>query len=454
MRRLVACVIVIAVCASGFGQQKRTLADWISVKFDPRNAYFDYMKVADILRFGNYQIYEQGLTPGWANQILQLAKEQRPDNQPAPEILQYARRFSKMTPLQIRREALEKFRDVFPIFEAARKKEVYDPRTGYNMNTLFPEYAYFKVVDRFLLNCAVEVAYADGQPAQAMEHYIDAFRLADTSACSPIYIGALVSKALISMNLSSLEKSLVRVSLRDCDRMTTYADEWLTRPDPFLRSAQGEQASSMDFIDDLFGAQSWLKQDQDSGSKTATSGKDDPVDIFALLAQKINTLSADKRAIYRQQTRDLLAKKSGDVIDSFKGKEKDWAAYLDSHSTPPPPQELDEQSPIPDLVVDSIMPMSDQLMSVALLERIQIRLMRATGYVMRYRWNYGRLPSRILDAGSLEVMTDPVTGQPFGYKVMGEGFELSAQGAKSMGKITLGYRRPPSSGSGGEAPPP
>ncbi len=432
----VVALLALALLPQGGGQ---SLREQIDVPLDTRNGYFEYMAAGDILRRtrGTWYVFAAS-SPKWASELVEGTRARKGgDDEPTDSsMLQFARRVHKMTPLQIRKEAMTALKDVFPLLEAARKKGSWDPRTRLGTDTIFPEFAVFKDIVKFLSIVACETHFAEGNFHAATQDLLDSFRIADACATSPTLIGALVYRGNQAIALRALEKHMVRFSLPDCLAIDQYAKETLARPDMFARAIRAEGETVSGFVDTIFGgkADAETLEYLDSG-----------------LIKEIEKLGASQRLGYAEQTKNILRKRYGELIDILSKDERTMSLFLNEQKSEDVDQAAEDQKPIPERAADQFGFVDLQIVQFALLQKVQMRLLRTAMAILQFRWQNDRLPLRLTDAGEPAIVNDAITGQPFTYRNRGQSFELSGKGSQSMGEIKLYYRRPV---QGGNEPPP
>lgn len=429
---------IVALLALALLPQGQSLREQINVPLDTRNGYFEYMAAADVVRRAKVSWYiSAAASPQWATELVEgsRARKSGDDEPDEPAIVEFARHVHKMTPLQIRKEAMTVAKDVFPLLETARKKGIWDPRTKVDTETFFPEFAGFRDVVKFLSVIACEVHFAEGNFHAATQDLLDSFRIADACATSPTLIGALVYRANQAIALRALEKHLVRFSLPDCLAIDQYAKVALTQPDMFARSIRAEAETVNGFVDTVF-----------SGKATESL---DYLDSDFL--NEISKLGATQRLGYAEQTKSILRKRYGELIEILSKDERTMAKFLNDKKADEGDETTDAQKPIPERAADQFAFVDSQIVQVALLQKVQMRLLRAAMAILQFRWQNDRLPTRLTDAGEAAIVNDAITGQPFTYRNRGQSFELTGKGSQSMGEIKLYYRRP---APGGNEPPP
>lgn len=429
---------IVALLALALLPQGQSLREQINVPLDTRNGYFEYMAAADVVRRAKVSWYiSAAASPQWASEIVEgsRARKSGDDEPDEPAIVEFARHVHKMTPLQIRKEAMTVAKDVFPLLEAARKKGIWDPRTNLDTVTFFPEFAGFKDVVKFLSVIACEVHFADGNFHAATQDLLDSFRIADACATSPTLTGALAYRANQAIALRALEKHMVRFSLPDCLAIDDYAKGALTQPDMFARSIRAEAETVNGYVDTVFGgkASEFLEY------------------LGSEILKEIDKLSATQRLGYAEQTKSILRRRYSVLIEILSKDERTLAQFLNEKGPDEGDENADAQKPIPERVADQFAFVDTPIIQVALLQKVQMRLLRAAMAILQFRWQNDRLPLRLTDAGEPAIVNDAITGQPFTYRNRGQSFELTGKGSQSMGEIKLYYRR---LAPGGNEPPP
>lgn len=429
---------LIAALALGLQQGERPLHEQIGMRPDPSNGYFEYLAVGDVLKGKELGWYLNAAgSPQWIAETssgFRMTKEAG-DHAIDPDEVAFARRVGKLTPLQIKREAVSKYKEVLPLLEAARSKRAWDPRQKVTMDTIFPELAAFRVISRFLTTIVCDVRFAEGDFRGGTQTILDCYRLSEASATSPTLIGTLIARAIQAVALVSFQEHISRISLPDCKTIENYVSSTLSRPDMYVRAMQSEAAAMSEVVDDIY------------------AGKDPNFLGEENLIAKLKGLDASTRASYAAQTKGYLAKGYEELIKVFGADVREMVTYIDGRG--PESHEADgtaSQEPLPKQIADQLSAVGDQVIQSAIIHRVQLRLVRVAALVTKFRWENEQLPTRLADVGPAAVITDPVTGQPFRYRANGSEFELSGTGAKSMGEIRLLYRRPTNSQS--EPPPP
>jgi len=328
---------------------------------------------------------------------------------------------------------MRELKDALTLVERARNKRAWEPRKEMTFATTFPEFTHFRSLNRFLTLCAVDVGFTDGNEKAAITALLDSFRVCDAACVSGTLIGVLVSRAGQAMSLRAIEKHVSRFSLLDCKTIAGYVDDQLKKRDDFTRALGGETNAVNRAIESMF-------KDLDSDDYL-------PEDLRKRLAD----VPASLRGITIANAKTLYAERIKAPKERFEKGEKEWATYLDSR---PPDEEsnVTAQSPIEYQVVEMFIPALDQVLSAALLRRVQMRLLRAAMAVMTYRWTYGKLPPKLDGIAPDEVLRDPITGANFRYRVRDEYFELIGTGSREHGEIRLLYRRT-ATNQGGPPPP-
>lgn len=417
-----------AILAVAFQQGERPLADQIGIRPDSSNGYFDYLAAGDILKGKELGWYLSAAgSPQWVaeastgRRVTKDAGEQPID----PDEVTFARRVAKLTPLQIKQEAVSKYKEVFPLLEGARSKRAWDPRQKITIDTIFPEFAAFRTISRFLTTIVCDVRYAAGDFRGGTQTILDCYRLSEASATSPTLIGALIARAIQAIALVSFQEHIARISLPDCKTIEDYVASSSSRPDMYVRAIQSEAAAMGEVVDGLY-----------AGKDSGFLGDED-------LTAKLKSLDAPTRTGYAAQTKGYLAKGYEELIKVLGADVREMVAYVDSRR--PASNEADgtaSQEPLPKQIADQLAAVGDQVIQSAIIQKVQLRLLRVAALVTKFRWENEQLPTRLAEVGPAGVITDPVTGQPFRYRANGSEFELSGTGAKSMGEIRLLYRRP------------
>jgi hypothetical protein len=295
-------------------------------------------------------------------------------------------------------------------------------------DTLFPEFALFRHAARTLM-IEEYVRLADGDVSGAIDSLRDCLRLG--FACgSDTVIATLVKVAVDAIALRCFADHFRQLSARDCDHVMALAREWMTLPDPAIAALLGEKRL-------------WLKTWQKCRSNP---------DTLLSHMEEIGGVSDDRKpdanaAGYMQAVQKLATNTPGytALIDSLSTK---TAHRIDAEiarlqrptwDREPPPNAKDDT--IAGYLLASFLPILSQMSDKYMLDRTAVQLLGVNAAVLRYLWEYDRLPDRLEDLRFRDLIIDPCTGKALEYKRTGpRTFEVWSAGPYDRGDD----ERPPS----------
>lgn len=409
-------LIPILVTQSGMD----AVAQQMGVKYDAANGFFDIVLAGELLQ-PEFPFYDQALTnPGWA--ITTLSNPQSP-----PAQKEAATRFQNISPLAIRREAIEKYREVKTLVANARSKKIWDPRPP-DKRSKYPRFSTFTGLGQFLTKFVAETEIADGNWNLATRAYLDTFLIGDAAETTQMLGQALVATLNQMKVYDTAARHLSRLSLPDCDALDKELSKQLAAPNPFeIATATGTDLT-LARIDEALG-----------------NPKKEEMAELGSIGTDFMAASPAQRAIYIEQAKTLYRKAVADSIAPLKLNLKELAEYLDAH--PKQAQTRDpeaDQYPIPRRLLDLIVPVNDPILASALTRGVKLRLFRAALMIVRYRWHFDKLPAKLEDVGAPAILTDPVTESFYTYRIKDQEFEIIAKGSKAMGDVKLAYSIPSS----------
>lgn len=380
-----------------------SLAAEMGVPYDPQNGFFEIVLAGRQLR--------SELTP------FQKALDERLNGSEASNPT-----FRQMTDLAIRRSAQTALRGSVDLLEAARSKKIWDPRPENSRHSKVVSVAGLMAVARFSVSFRAEVEFADGRPHAATACLRDAMRSSEAANSVGSVGGFLTGVVNNHLVFESVSKHLPHLSLPDCLALEAAIDPMLDGRPSLLAGMQREirlKAAALDSIRRM------SRTELDENGLGFLAGLAEPE-----LARYIG----EAKEFHRRQMSELAAPLAMTLPD--------LAAFVDNQKPldRPDAQSL-EQMPIPvrilaQISVDSL----GSVPSTALVQEVQLGLLKATLVVNRFRWTYDQLPPKLTTAGPPEVMTDPLSGQLYRFKILDGDFELSSVGSKVTGPISLSYQ--------------
>lgn len=372
------------------------VAKRMGVPPDPSNGFFDVVMAADLV-VADFVPYERALMPN-------------PTDVP-PELLQ-------LKPLEVRRKALAGFSQVSDLLHQAWRKKIWDPRPPAS-RFKYPGYPHFARLGTYLTSVVTEVEMADGNWHRATQAMVDALQVAETAEAMESHAGALYSYALQAMVLRSVSSNLSRIAVTDCLTLNE-AVRRMIKARPYERAAERHLEVTLSSFQTAL-------RDQTPGA----------MDEFGKAGAAFSAASPAQRAIYADQAAELIRKAFAESASVMRLGIKEMAQYIDEHPRAITPSDREQdQYPIPVRLAAMVAPGPANL-EYAFLRDQQLRVLRATLELTRYRWHFDALPTSPVDLFGTDIMIDPVTGKPYRIRVIEGGFEVIGSGPKSIGDVKL-----------------
>ena len=377
------------------------------------NGYEDYVRACDVLQDGDYLKAE-----GWLNDLRKGGKSNLKLGKKQVEAQSY---------LEGQKLVVKNFSGVLDLIETGNSKPVTDPRTDYDVVTTFPELSHFKSAAKLEAHAAY-VSFAEGNTSQGVRRLLSEMMFAHN--ISPgLIINRLVAVACESIGLAELERHLAQLSLADAREVDQFAVAELNMPPAGVNCLQSEQAMMLKALRSIQDVPRLdVEQNADMEKQFAS--------LSNLEKKQLADQVASKMVQDFQQARDVLM-----------GPESQWKTLM-----------ADKESPRPSLVqyLSDTMgtgTICDALVRVEGIKRTQWRLLHLNAKVLEYRWLNGDLPAALADCVDSKEAVDPLSGEPFVYKLQGKTYELFSVGFASMGEIRLKYTAPKSASSDADSSP-
>jgi hypothetical protein len=333
-----------------------------------------------------------------------------------------------MSPLAVRRLLVERTAKVWSLVEAGNAKPIFDPRRNYSLETLFPEYAHFKMLVR-IATARVEVQLADGDGSGAVRTLTHAYTFADRIGSFTL-IGRLVSIACSSILNAALEQWLPLLPERGVDRLTQAIGACLAGEPGLIRVMEQERVIMRE------AARAIAENPDMSMMLMVFDDEKDP----AGLAKEHATIRRLRSATPTQRTQILDAafqvasRRLDQVVRQLRQPESQWFNQVGG----PVAGDRDVET-----IAGSLHPFSDGAVSAEAKYRTQLRLARAALRIHAYRWRTGKLPAKAEEVIASEEWLDPLAGSVLRYEPLAAGgFRVYSVGNAQTGEIALRWRRP------------
>jgi hypothetical protein len=407
----------------------RTILERVVLRPDPNNGYEDYLRAVDLVDRPLQLLLTW--TPSSHDHLRRQSERAMPgdpDGALTQELMSalafYEARQDK-TLLEIRREAVARYGRLLDLVRLGNRKRVYDPRQGYDQETLFPEYSATRYLSRLFVASA-HVRLAAGNTRGAADDLVAGLAFSHWIQVGPL-ISALVGMANQAIVAAEMEWMLARLSESDLERLESTADAILSGDPPMKRALDHERAGSI----------ASLRKIIDGGSVSGILSADD--DDAARADQLIEGLDPAQRQSMFQRVSQRVQRANLELGRRFTLPEARWY----DRGFPQPGQSQGRS-------VQSLADLEDVLSGIFGTEgtapvfqalgrqRTQLRLLVLHCRIERFRLHHRRLPKSLDEAGALH---DPYADAPFVYEVRErEDYRLFSRGTLNSGIIELRNR--------------
>lgn len=300
-----------------------------------------------------------------------------------------------------------------PLFELIRNgnaKPIFEPRTSFNDQTLYPELAQFKSIAKIYAARAY-VQFARGNPDAAANGLIEGLVFADRAAQSGL-VSYFLRNANVAILCQDLPTTIAALSVNGCEKIVSFCDQLLDKPDPLEHCVRGEVV----FFQETF--------------KDVSRGPDATLLELGGWKKEYEQLDAQGRARLRDDVIRHHARVLNELVAGLAAPESTWDKAGEER----------EASSLAEAIVGRLTRSYAQTLLSALRVRTQMRLLRLHAAIQLFRWEHLSFPSSLTLLPE-KYIKDPVTDGMFEYRILGNEYELFSKGTKSLGPIHLRYRK-------------
>lgn len=388
------------------------------------NGYEDYLMACDIVRTPEMFALIHS-TPEAFRQSLNSNDRAAPTQKLSESQLAIARTYADSNLLEIRRAAVTRGARVLDLLTKGNKKPVYDPRVKIAWSERFPEVRQFRVLGSLSL-AASYVAFADGQSARGTAYLADAIVLGQNirGGFMPAHLNGIVIQ---EKSFELFEKLLPRLSQNSAQVLQNLSAKLLAEKTPALRVIERGIAINRDYYSGMM--------DQVSASEPS-EGPESARSALSMLQGMSST--------ERQHVVDLCIQRAtriqNQMAAQFQRPESEWGAY-----TEPDPVDIKDETKVSSMAMLVAYLCDNQTQSFATLgkhevrNRTQLRLMGLASAIVKFKWDYDRLPLKLSEAVGEKASFDPVAKDQFQYEIIQNGFRIYSKGSKESGEIGLRY---------------
>lgn len=437
-------------------QQPKTLYQQIVSQPDPNNGYEDYIRAAEMYR-GSEAYRLMNWTPDQYEQMLEAKKVRLAGNGTAEDsgpwtadeekMLEAAKQLDNNTYLSIYKQIAAKSDKVFDVLRVGNGKRVYDPRTELTPVTLFPELAYFKALAKLSVVDAY-VKFANGDSRGATTDLIEGLTFSRKISGMTL-ISNLVGIASTSIILAGFEENLNRLSDGDCQRILKVIPPALNEPLSFVEAMRGEAKFAIGSVDFLLkDPKEALALSSDTGNETSHPEAD--------FEKYVLNMTANEKEAFRRTFNEKMSNYYERIISVYKEPENKWLENRSGEQIAAPTT-ITNVDDAANMLASIVTPVHRQAAIAMVKSRTQLRLLQLHALVIDYRWNNRKLPEKLEQAVPPSLMTDPMSGEQFGFEAIQGGYKIYSHGVKETGRIELKYKRDPNavtSDDDNKVPPP
>ena len=375
----------------------------IFAKYSGANGYEDLVIAGDILQSSKASEHE--------DEILTLAQKRKALQDP-----DIARALNMV------HDAVQK-----PIFQPRNPNKI-------DQNTLFPEYGPLRKLSRFIA-MKEYVFLADGNTGAAIDTMFDGMKMGRGVQGGTI-ISGLVGIAIDSIALNPIARRYDQLSTRNCDQILVVVREALEWGGGASETFKTEESANLKLLESF--------RDSQKFKDFIAAGYFDPLhptesELTAAAATQPlrNYIDRNPNGINAliDKTIPLVKRHFAEVQNSLK------QPYFNRKKQTEP----DPNSSIEALLYSNVIGVFDQVVKKYAQLETMFHLLGTHASIMKYQWNHRQLPESLeaLREDRLyapEIITDPFSGKPLIYKVIGGSYDLHSVGSPDDGDYYLPYR--------------
>jgi hypothetical protein len=417
------------------------------------NGYEEYVEAAALLKsddLSNFQKFERWLS--WSDRFKHKDAQGRfvmesyaegksnPQTVLAPEPPAGLTHYS--TFLDLNKAYVARFGGVIPIVERGNRKQVFQPRQEIGIDTLLPEIGPFRELGRMFVRRA-EVEFASGSTSAGTNVLLEGLRFS-RNLSSGVLINSLAWIANAALMLYTFEKMIGRLSLSDANAVLRSVNDYLKLPPAASDALKAELALIDKSLESIVAKPQMLDLTERGG------GRPELIDQLAALQES-------QRKAVQERARVLLKFKFKEIDGILAKPESQWHLAT-STELPISRDERDWLDSLAGRVVNSVTPNHELVLGIQARSRAQLRCLRASARVVIFKWENGRLPTKIEEAVPEAEIEDPASGGRLRYlSLVPWTFIIESPGWGKTGSIGIRYRRPaqsePDEPTGTQPPP-
>jgi hypothetical protein len=293
-------------------------------------------------------------------------------------------------------------------------KTIVSPRKSLDSATLLPEMGGFRQLAR-LLAMQQYVYLADGRVAEAVGTARTCLRLGQAVQTDTL-ISGLVGIAISAICLRSLGAHLDQLSIPDCDRLSKVCLEWLDQPDLMPRMLAVERQAGKNMLAEIKSAD---RQGLERIFGLTPSPEDDTPPETRRLVGELTRQAASPGGL------DAVLGETAQRLDQYYDRIlTETQKHAWERSWPTLPDDGSLAARLLSAITVSPVQVADKYTG----EEAMVRLIACHTAILRYRWEYDRLPPDLAVLNLGDLARDPFTGQPVSYHPSGRRYRLASAG--------------------------
>lgn len=388
------------------------------------NGYEEYLMACEVVRPA--QVRSLILSrPEKYQEIINRFEKGDVQSRPSQDEYTQAKQFEGRSLLKLRREAVHRAKKALDLIAQGNKKNVFDPRTKVDWNDRFPEMRHFRVLGTLCL-AASYVAFADGQSVRGAQYLADAITFGRNIGGSFI-IGRLNGMVIQESAFELFESVLPKISHSDAQLLLALSNKMVSEKTPAIRVLERGLASNRDY----YAAMLDLPV---TGEIEGASESDRSASAY------LKGLSATDKERVLDSCVQRTSRIQTQMLAMFQRPESGWGAY-----TEPDPVLIRDDTTINNAqtlvayLCDNHAQSFGTLGKHEVRNRTQLRLIGLTAAVVKFKWEFDRLPLRLSEVVGEQATFDPVANGPFQYETFPNGFRVYSKGNRDSGEIGLRY---------------
>lgn len=360
-----------------------------------QNGYEEFVRAEDLIKNseGN-RLYDQTYA----------------DNDPVPLTLTLKRKIVSDPDVQ----------QAFVLLHTGVQKAVQSPHIAMDDDSPLPEMSGFRALAR-MLRVELDVLLADGKTGAALDTFADGLQFGYLLQKDTLVAG-LAATNIDTILILQFSRHLPQFSARDCDRLLRIAKDWLSLPDPAGQILENDRQMHLRTLKKY-------RENPAALAATFNPGPDaDPESqrVFSALSAALKGDAESVSSLFDQTAVRLNAR----YDEAIRGLQKPvWERKED-----PTAENSPQNSPAALLANTLQKGFLGTTISRYVREQVFIQLLGIQAALLRYHWEYDKMPANLEDLKLGRLLLDPYSGKSMLYKPVGDhDYQLSSAGPLAPG---------------------